>query len=299
MKKIKVGIIGSGNIGTDLLFKLLRSEFLEPWIEVGVDEASEGLRMAREKGVKTSAKGIADLLKEEDVKIVFDASSAKSHLKHAPLLKQAGKIAIDLTPAAVGPYVVPSINLNDQFFQDNAGEAPNVNLITCGAQATVPMVWAINQVAGVRYAEIIATVASKSAGIGTRQNIDEFTKTTARSLERLGGAKKGKAIIVLNPAEPPITMQNTIYALVEKQDPQPILEAIHKMVAKVQSYVPGYGLKHEPTVEGDKVTVQVKVKGAGDYFPQYAGNLDIITSAAIAVGEEFSRRLLPIRKEGT
>jgi acetaldehyde dehydrogenase len=286
MQKVKVGIIGSGNIGTDLLIKLLRSSILQPQIEVGVDEASEGLRLAREKGVKTSAKGIDDLLKEDDVRIVFDASGAKPHRQHAPLLQQAGKIAIDLTPAAVGPYVVPCINLKEHL------NAPNVNLITCGAQATVPIVWAIHQVASVRYAEIISAVASKSAGIGTRQNIDEFTQTTARSLENLGGAKKGKAIIVLNPAEPPITMQNTVYTLVEKTDPQKIIEAVHQIIARVQAYVPGYRLKHEPAVDGDKVTVQIKVEGAGDYLPKYSGNLDIITSAAVAVAEEFARKLI-------
>ncbi len=286
MQKVKVGIIGSGNIGTDLLLKLLRSPILQPQIEVGVDEASEGLRLAREKGVKTSAKGIDDLLKEKDVRIVFDASGAKPHRQHAPLLQQAGKIAIDLTPAALGPYVVPCINLNEHL------NAPNVNLITCGAQATVPIVWAIHQIATVRYAEIISAVASKSAGIGTRQNIDEFTQTTARSLENLGGAKKGKAIIVLNPAEPPITMQNTVYTLVEKPDPKKVIEAVHQIVTRVQAYVPGYRLKHEPAVDGDKVTVQIKVEGAGDYLPKYSGNLDIITSAAVAVAEEFARKLI-------
>ncbi len=286
MHKVKVGIIGSGNIGTDLLLKLLRSPLLQPVIEVGVDEASEGLRLAREKGVTTSARGISDLLKQDDVRIVFDASGAKPHRQHAPLLQQAGKIAIDLTPAAVGPYVVPCINLKEHL------DAPNVNLITCGAQATVPIVRAIHQVAPVRYAEIISAVASKSAGIGTRQNIDEFTQTTARSLENLGGAQKGKAIIVLNPAEPPITMQNTVYALVDNPEPQRILESIHKMIAQVQSYVPGYQLKHEPVVDGEKVTVQIRVQGAGDYLPKYSGNLDIITSAAVAVGEEFARKLI-------
>ena len=194
--RVKVGIIGSGNIGTDLMLKLLRSPLLEPCIEVGIDEASKGLQLAREKGIKTSARGIGDLLKE-DIAIVYDASGAKPHLKHAPLLKEAGKIAIDLTPAAVGPYVVPYINLRDHL------DADNVNLITCGAQATVPIVYSISRVAAVSYAEIVSSVASKSAGLGTRQNIDEFTQTTARSLEALGGAGKGKAIIVLNPAKSP------------------------------------------------------------------------------------------------
>ncbi len=286
MDKVKVGIIGSGNIGTDLMIKLLRSSILTPQIEVGIDEKSKGLKLARSKGVKTSANGIADLLKEDDVKIVFDASGAKPHLRHAPMLKEAGKIAIDLTPAAVGPYVVPYINLDEYL------DVPNVNLITCGAQATVPIVYAINQASHIKYAEIVSSIASKSAGLGTRQNIDEFTQTTARSLEAVGGAKKGKAIIILNPAEPAITMQNTIYAIVNKPDKEKITKSINKMVSQIRTYVPGYSLKHRPDVDGDKVTVQIKVEGAGDWLPKYAGNLDIITSVAVATAEEFARKVL-------
>ncbi len=286
MEKVKVGIIGSGNIGTDLMIKLLRSSILTPHIEVGIDENSKGLKLARSKGLKTSANGIADLLKEDDVKIVFDASGAKAHLRHAPMLKEAGKITIDLTPAAVGPYVVPYINLDEHL------DVPNVNLITCGAQATVPIVYAINQTAQIKYAEIVSTIASKSAGLGTRQNIDEFTQTTARSLEVVGRAKKGKAIIILNPAEPPVTMQNTIYAIVNKPDKEKITKSINKMVSQIQTYVPGYSLKHRPDVDGDKVTVQIKVEGAGDWLPKYAGNLDIITSVAVATAEEFARNIL-------
>lgn len=286
MDKVKVGIIGSGNIGTDLMIKLLRSSILTPQIEVGIDEKSKGLKLARSKGVKTSANGIADLLKEDDIKIVFDASGAKPHLRHAPMLKEAGKIAIDLTPAAVGPYVVPYINLDEYL------DVPNVNLITCGAQATVPIVYAINQASHIKYAEIVSSIASKSAGLGTRQNIDEFTQTTARSLEAVGGAKKGKAIIILNPADPAITMQNTIYAIVNKPDKEKITKSINKMISQIQTYVPGYSLKHRPDVDGDKVTVQIKVEGAGDWLPKYAGNLDIMTSVAVATAEEFARKVL-------
>ncbi len=289
MSKVKVGIIGSGNIGTDLLSKLQRSDLLDPVIVVGIVEASDGLMIARERGVKTSFKGIDGLLKEDGVAIAFDATGAKPHLKHAPLLKEAGIIAIDLTPAAIGPCVVPAINLKDHM------DATNVNLITCGAQATVPMVWAINDAAPVEYAEIVSSVSSKSAGLGTRQNIDEFTQTTARSLELVGGAKKGKAIIVLNPAEPPITMQNTVYAMVDtKADADVIFKSIKSMVAKIQKYVPGYRLKHEPDFDNGKVTVLLQVEGTGDYLPKYSGNLDIITSAAVATAEEFARNLLKI-----
>ena len=220
MRKVQVGIIGSGNIGTDLLLKLLRSSVLEPRILVGIDDTSEGLRIARERGVKASAGGIADLLKEKEVEIAFDASGARPHRKHAPLLKEAGIVAVDLTPAAVGPFVVPYVNLGEH------SEVLNVNLVTCGGQATVPLVWAINRASPVDYAEIVSSVASQSAGMGTRQNIDEFTQTTARSLEVVGGAKKGKAIIVLNPAEPPIIMRNTVYALVDGARPEQILESL-------------------------------------------------------------------------
>lgn len=284
MTKIKVGIIGSGNIGTDLLLKLLRSSLLEPAIVVGIDPASEGLALARERGVKASARGIDDLLKEPDVPIVFDASGARPHLRHAPLLEAAGKTAIDLTPAAVGPPVVPYVNLHAHQ------GAPNINLITCGGQATIPIVWAIGQVCPVSYAEIISSVASRSAGVGTRQNIDEFTQATARSLEEVGGAKRGKAIIVLNPADPPILMRNTVFALVEEPRPEEIIASVERMVRQIQSYVPGYRLKHRPDVEENKVTVQIEVKGAGDYLPPYSGNLDIMTAAAVAVGEELGKR---------
>jgi acetaldehyde dehydrogenase len=244
------------------------------------------LRIAKDLGVKTSAKGISDLLSEEEIRLVFDASGAKPHVRHAPLLKSAGKVAVDLTPAALGPYVVPYVNLQQHLDTDN------VNLITCGGQATIPVIWAISRRVPVEYGEIVSTVASKSAGLGTRQNIDEFTRTTAHGLEAIGGARKGKAIIILNPAEPPITMRNTVYALVEEDDPAGVAESIEEMVRNIQSYVPGYRLKHPPRVEGNKVTVQIEVDGAGDYLPAYAGNLDIMTAAAVAVGERFAQHLV-------
>ncbi len=234
-------------------------------------------------GIKASANGVGDLLREEGIALAFDASGAKPHKKHAPLLEDAGIIAVDLTPAAVGPFVVPYVNLGAHM------GAPNVNLVTCGGQATAPLIASINQVTPVRYAEIVSTVSSRSAGLGTRQNIDEFTQTTARSLEVIGGAKRGKAIIVLNPAEPPIMMRNTVYALVEEDKEAEIRASIEEMVARIQTYVPGYRLKHKPDVDDRKVTIQIQVEGAGDYLPRYSGNLDIMTAAAVAVGELIVR----------
>lgn len=281
-ERVKAGIIGSGNIGTDLLLKLLRSPVLMPDIVVGIDPASEGLALAREHGVDASPKGIVDVLERDDVEFVFDASGARPHIRHAPELEKAGKMAIDLTPAAVGPPVVPYVNIRAHM------DTPNINLITCGGQATIPIVSAIGQVCRVTYAEIVSTVASRSAGLGTRQNIDEFTQVTARGLETVGGARLGKAIIILNPAEPPIMMRNTIFALVDGPRPDEIIASIEKKVDQIQTYVPGYRLKHRPDVDGNKVTVQIQVTGAGDYLPEYAGNLDIMTAAAVAVGEELA-----------
>jgi acetaldehyde dehydrogenase len=281
---IGVAIIGSGNIGTDLMLKLLRSPVLRPVAMIGIDETSEGLRIARGKGLRTSTAGLDELLKDETIRLVFDASGAKAHIRHAPRLKSAGKIAIDLTPAAVGPPVVPYVNLSD------LDDAWNLNLITCGGQATIPLVWAINQVSPVRYAEIVSTISSASAGPGTRQNIDEFTETTARSLEAVGGARRGKAIIILNPAEPAILMRNTIYAVVEESKSDAIVDSIKAMVRRIQSYVPGYRLRHEPDIEEHRVTLQIEVAGAGDYLPPFSGNLDIMTAAAVAVGEQVARR---------
>ena len=285
LKKVKVAIIGPGNIGSDLMYKIMRSKHLELALMAGIVE-SEGIKRAASLGIKTSIKGIDAVLEEKDVKLVFDATGAKSHLKHAPLLKEAGKIAIDLTPAAVGPYVVPCVNLEEVKAE------PNLNMVTCGGQATVPIVYAIQRVAGAEYAEIVSCIASKSAGPGTRQNIDEFTQTTAKALEIVGRAKRGKAIIILNPAEPPIMMTNTIYVMVENPDEHAIRESVEKMVEEVQSYVPGYQLRVPPIVEGNMVTTIVQVEGAGDFLPKYAGNLDIITSAAVRVAEKLAIMIL-------
>ncbi len=285
MQKIKVGIIGPGNIGSDLMYKIMRSQCLELGMMAGVIE-SEGIQRARRLGFKTSLKGVDAVIAEDDIKIVFDATGAQHHLKHAPLLKKAGKIAIDLTPAAVGPYVVPCVNLN------KVKKEPNLNMVTCGGQATVPIVYAINRVAGAKYAEIVACLSSKSAGPGTRQNIDEFTQTTSKALEVVGGAKKGKAIIILNPAEPPIMMTNTVYVQVEKADIGAITASVNDMVKQIEVYVPGYKLRVPPILDGDKVTVIVQIEGRGDFLPKYSGNLDIITSAAVMTAEKLAQELL-------
>jgi acetaldehyde dehydrogenase (acetylating) len=292
MVKARAAILGSGNIGTDLMYKLKQSRALIPTVMAGIIPESEGLARARTEGLTTTHEGIEGLLQRQDLfDIVFDATTARAHLEHAPLLEAAGKIAIDLTPAAVGPYVIPVINL-----EEHVGE-PNVNLVSCGGQATVPLVSAMRSASPVEYAEIVATIASKSAGPGTRQNIDEFTDTTARGLERIGGASRGKAIIVLNPAEPPILMRNTIYGIVEESDPEELTKSIEEMVGRIQEYVPGYRLRAKPLIQDfpgrqqKKVTLYVEVEGAGDYLPQYAGNLDIMTSAAVKVGEEIGKHL--------
>jgi acetaldehyde dehydrogenase len=284
--KIKVAVIGPGNIGTDLMYKIRRSEKMDLVLMSGIKPDSEGLALAGKLGIETSLSGIEAILKDDEIRIVFDSTGARPHLKHAPLLKEAGKIAIDLTPAAVGPYVVPNVNLHEHL------DKTNVNMVTCGGQATTPIVAAVSRVCRVRYAEIVATISSKSAGPGTRQNIDEFTRTTARGLEVLGGAEKGKAIIVLNPAEPPIMMRDTVFALVDDPDEDAIRKSVGEMVKNVQKYVPGYKLKVEPFVDGDKVTAMIEVEGAGDYLPKYSGNLDIMTAAACAVGEVFAEKLL-------
>jgi acetaldehyde dehydrogenase (acetylating) len=286
MSKVKVAILGSGNIGTDLMLKLRRSKILELTTVIGIDPDSDGLKKARELGFKTIDTGIQGFLENPDVAdIIFDATSAKAHIRHAKLLKEAGKQVLDLTPAAVGPLVVPSVNLGEHV------EANNINLITCGGQATIPMVHAINTVQRVEYAEIVATISSKSAGPGTRANIDEFTQTTARGIEKIGGAKKGKAIIILNPAEPPIIMRDTIHVMVEgdvvKEDE--IKASVLEMEKQVQSYVPGYRLRQEPIFDGNRVTVFIEVEGAGDYLPKYSGNLDIMTAASVKVAEEWAK----------
>jgi acetaldehyde dehydrogenase (acetylating) len=291
MRKLKTAILGPGNIGTDLMMKVLDAEELELCMMVGVIAESDGLRKARERGIETSAEGISAILERGDIELVFDCTGAKYHLQHAPLLQEAGIQAIDLTPAAVGPYVVPSVNMNVNL------ESPNVNLVTCGGQATIPIVAKINEVADVEYAEIVATISSKSAGPGTRQNIDEFTVTTSRAIAQVGGADEAKALIVLNPADPPIMMRNTIYTRVKNPDQQAIEQAVEAIVKEVQSYVPGYRLKVPPIIDGNKVTTMIEVEGAGAYLPQYAGNLDIITAAAVGVAKRIAAH--KFQKEAT
>lgn len=285
MSKLKVGIIGTGNIGSDLMVKLTKSDSLELKAVMGVDPESRGMRHAKELGVNVFDNGIDGLKDYPDlVDIVFDATSAKAHLHNNEVAQELGIQMLDLTPAAIGPFIVPTVNLGENL------EAKNVNLITCGGQATIPIVHAIQQVATVDYAEIVATISSESAGPGTRANIDEFTETTAKGIEQVGGAKKGKAIIILNPAEPPIMMRDTVHAIVDEAelDEKAITESVQKMADKVQSYVPGYHLRTEQIFDGNKVSVFLEIEGAGHYLPKYAGNLDIMTSAAVKVAEEFA-----------
>jgi acetaldehyde dehydrogenase (acetylating) len=284
-EKIKVGIIGPGNIGTDLMYKVMKSKNLQMDFMTGIVE-SEGLKRAAALGFKTSTEGVKAVAEDKDVKIVFDATMASAHMVNAPILKEAGKIAIDMTPAAVGPYVVPCCNLN------KVEDADNFNMVTCGGQATIPIVNAINEVCDVEYAEIVASISSKSAGPGTRASIDEFTQTTRKGLEIIGGADRARAIIILNPAEPPVMMCNTIYTIVKNPDEEAIKAAVEKRVKEVQEYVPGYRLRVPPIVEGNKVTVIIQVEGAGDFLPKYSGNLDIINSAAIAVAEKIAAKML-------
>ncbi len=294
----RCAIVGSGNIGTDLMYKLLRSEVLELGAVIGIDPDSDGLRRAREAGVATSHEGAEWLLaRAAEFEIVFEATTARVHRAYAPKYAAAGLKAIDLTPAKVGPNVVPTVNIAV------AAEQPNVNMITCGGQATTPIVAAVGAVAEVPYAEIVSTVASKSAGPGTRQNIDEFTKTTSQALEEVGGAAAGKAIMVLNPAEPPIIMRNTVFcALAAGYDEATVAKSILDMVEQVREYVPGYRLKSDPVFdEGPyatpggpapaRVIALLEVEGAADYFPPYAGNLDIMTAAATRVGEAMAQTM--------
>ncbi|MEY9942770.1 acetaldehyde dehydrogenase (acetylating) [Streptacidiphilus sp. MAP5-3] len=310
--RAKAAVIGSGNIGTDLMIKILRlSEHLELAALVGIDPESDGLARAGRLGVPTTAAGVAGLMAMrdfDDIQVVFDATSAKAHQANARALAPHAKRLIDLTPAALGPFVVPAVNLEGHL------DAPDVNLVTCGGQATIPVVAAISQVAPVPYAEIVASIASRSAGPGTRANIDEFTETTAAAIESVGGAGRGKAIIVLNPAEPPLIMRDTVLCLVDAPDPgvrDRIATSVEYMVAEVAAYVPGYRLKqpvqitpvtdHPQTLIGEtpathQVTVLLEVEGAGHYLPPFAGNLDIMTSAALRVGERIAARLLEAKE---
>lgn len=286
-QKLKAAIIGSGNIGTDLLMKMQRSEWIEPVWMVGIDPESEGLKRARAMGIQTCAEGVDGLLehiKADDIRIAFDATSAYVHAENSRKFNELGVVMIDLTPAAIGPFCVPPVNLKQHAEQLEM----NVNMVTCGGQATIPMVAAVARVQPVAYAEIIATVSSKSVGPGTRANIDEFTRTTAAAVASVGGAKAGKAIII-NPAEPPLMMRDTVHCLTESApDEAAITESVRQMVAEVQRYVPGYTLVNGPVFDGNKVSVFMEVRGLGDFLPEYAGNLDIMTAAALRTAEMFA-----------
>lgn len=292
MTKINAAIIGPGNIGTDLLYKMLRSETVNPVWMVGIDPESEGLARAEKMGLKTTAEGLDGLLphlQDDNIQLVFDSTSAYVHRAQAPILRERGVVAIDLTPAAIGPFCIPPVNLIEQV---SKGEM-NMNMVTCGGQATIPMVNAVARVQAVEYGEIVATVSSKSVGPGTRNNIDEFTRTTANAVEAVGGAKKGKAIIIINPAEPPMLMRDTIHCLTEEApDKEAITKSVHDMVKEVQKYVPGYRLKNGPVFEGNRVSVWMEVTGLGDFLPKYAGNLDIMTAAALRTGEMVAEEII-------
>jgi len=294
--KTSAAIVGSGNIGTDLMFKLLRSEVIDLRYMIGIDPASEGLALARQHGVEAIAEGV-DFLFQDDhrTEIVFEATSAYAHVRNAPRYREAGIHAVDLTPAARGPYVIPVVNLTEHL------DEMNVNMVTCGGQATIPMVYAVSRTVPVAYAEIVATVASRSAGPGTRANIDEFTRTTASAVEVLGGAKRGKAIIILNPAEPPLIMRDTIFCQIpEDADHDAIEASVDDVVSKVQEYVPGYRLRQRPQFDSAtpsrpaRVAIFIEVEGAGDYLPPYSGNLDIMTAAATRVGEGIARHIMEV-----
>ena len=294
-RKIKCALIGPGNIGTDLLAKLQRSPVLEPVWMVGIDPESDGLKRAREMGIKTTSDGVDGLvphMQADGVQIVFDATSAYVHAENSRKVNEQGALMIDLTPAAIGPFCVPPVNLKAHV---GSGEM-NVNMVTCGGQATIPMVAAVSRVQPVAYGEIVATVSSRSVGPGTRKNIDEFTRTTAGAVEKVGGAQKGKAIIVINPAEPPLMMRDTVHCLVDEAagapDQAAITASVHAMLAEVQKYVPGYRLVNGPVFDGQRVSVYLEVEGLGDYLPKYAGNLDIMTAAAARTAEMFAEEIL-------
>ena len=291
-KKIKCALIGPGNIGTDLLYKLQRSPLLEPVWMVGIDPTSEGLARAKAMGLKVTSEGVDGLLPHvlaDEIQIAFDATSAYVHAENTRKLNALGVLMIDLTPAAIGPFCVPPVNLKTLVGQG----AMNVNMVTCGGQATIPMVAAVSRVQTVKYGEIVATVSSKSAGPGTRKNIDEFTRTTSGAVEKVGGAKKGKAIIIINPAEPPLMMRDTVHCLTEEEPNRDAITAsIHDMLKEVQKYVPGYRLVNGPVFEGNRVSVFMEVEGLGDYLPKYAGNLDIMTAAGARTAEMFAEEIL-------
>jgi acetaldehyde/propanal dehydrogenase len=290
--RVKAAIVGSGNIGTDLMYKALRSALVEPAWMVGIEPGSDGLARARALGLKTTAEGVDGLLpsvEADGVRIAFDATSAHAHAENARKLQARGVVMIDLTPAAIGPYCVPPVNLKAHL----GTRARNVNMVSCGGQATIPMVAAVSRVQPVEYAEIVCTVASRSIGPGTRQNIDEFTRTTAGAVEKVGGARRGKAIIVINPAEPPLIMRDTIHCLTDGEpDRDRLCASVREMVQAVQAYVPGYTLKNGPVFDGRRVTVYMEVAGRGDYLPRYAGNLDIMTAAALRTAELFAEEMV-------
>ncbi|WP_298014091.1 acetaldehyde dehydrogenase (acetylating) [uncultured Castellaniella sp.] len=291
-KKLRAAIIGPGNIGTDLLAKLMRSDWIEPAWMVGIDPQSDGLKRARELGLKTTDQGVDGLLphvREDDIRFAFDATSAYVHRANSDKLTALGVRMIDLTPAAIGPYCVPPVNLAVLAEQDQA----NVNMVTCGGQATIPMVHAVSRVQPVAYGEIVATVSSRSAGPGTRKNIDEFTRTTAGAVEKIGGAKQGKAIIILNPAEPPMIMRDTVHCLTETDpDEAAITDSIHRMLEQVRKYVPGYRIVNGPVFDGKRVSIYLEIEGLGDYLPTYSGNLDIMTAAAARTAELMAEHML-------
>lgn len=290
--KLNAALIGSGNIGTDLMMKAFRSEWINPVWMVGIDPDSDGLSKAREHGMKTTHEGVDELLahvEEDEIKIAFDATSAYVHAENSRKLQEKGVMVIDLTPAAIGPFCVPPVNLSEHVGKREM----NVNMVTCGGQATIPMVAAVSRVQAVDYGEIIATVSSKSAGPGTRKNIDEFTRTTAGAVAAVGGAKKGKAIIILNPAEPPIIMRDTVHCLTEEEPNQEaIIKSVQEMITEVQKYVPGYTLKNGPVFDGKRVSIYLEVEGLGDYLPKYAGNLDIMTASALRTAEMFAEEII-------
>jgi len=294
--RLSAAIVGPGNIGTDLMYKLLRSDVIQPRWVIGVDPSSEGLKLAADRGLESTHEGVDWLLKQDELPdLIFEATSAYVHREYAPRYEEAGIRAVDLTPAAVGPAVIPPVN-----GEEHVGRM-NVNMITCGGQATIPMVAAVSRVASVSYAEIVASVSSVSAGPGTRANIDEFTRTTATGVETIGGAERGKAIIILNPAEPPMIMRDTIFcAIAPDADTDAVVQSIVAMEKAVQEYVPGYRLLQEPQIDDPspatqgqtRVAIFVEVEGAGDYLPPYSGNLDIMTAAATQVGENIARSIL-------